>query len=490
MDRDFKSKGNSVHVDSDLGLTSECLTAEDDRRILRRLDLCLLPVMALTYLFQYLDKSALAATAIMGLPRDLHLSGSQYSWASAINNFGGLAASYPLGVLMVRWKVGKTVATSILVSGMIMMLMAACFNAGGLLAARFFLGAAEAAIAPGQTIIISMFYKRREQPLRHAVWFLGNTCAGAFGGLLNYGISHIESIAPWKASYLIIGATTFVWSIFLIFILPDTPLSALLVPKADRSKIIIRVQENLTGVKSDEFKWNQLVEALLDVKTWILVGIQLASNIPNGGITSFRSIILKGIGFSTFDTLLLQCVPYLVQFFLVILGTVGSTYCRNTRTYWMMLNSAIALTGSILVQELPAHSKWGRYVGTCIMGANSASFPLLVSILSGNIGGFTKKSVVNSINFIAACTGNIIGPQLFYARQAPRYTSGFIALIVCHSTSILLTLVLRFYFIFVNKSRDKRRGSDIVDSDERQAQTMRALFDETDKEIEMFRYVY
>lgn len=81
---------------------------------------------------------------------------------------------------------------------MIMMLMAACFNAGGLLAARFFLGAAEAAIAPGQTIIISMFYKRREQPLRHAVWFLGNTCAGAFGGLLNYGISHIESIAPWK----------------------------------------------------------------------------------------------------------------------------------------------------------------------------------------------------------------------------------------------------------------------------------------------------
>lgn len=39
MDRDFKSKGNSVHVDSDLGLTSECLTAEDDRRILRRLDL-------------------------------------------------------------------------------------------------------------------------------------------------------------------------------------------------------------------------------------------------------------------------------------------------------------------------------------------------------------------------------------------------------------------------------------------------------------------
>lgn len=82
--------------------------------------------------------------------------------------------------------------------GSILMLTAACFNASGLLATRFFLGVTEAAIAPGLTIIISMFYKRKEQPLRHAAWFLGNTCAGLFGGLLNYGIGHMESIAPWK----------------------------------------------------------------------------------------------------------------------------------------------------------------------------------------------------------------------------------------------------------------------------------------------------
>lgn len=71
-------------------------------------------------------------------------------------------------------------------------------NAGGLLATRFFLGVAESVIAPGLTVVISMFYKRREQPLRHAAWFLGNTCAGLFGGLLNYGIGHMTSIAPWR----------------------------------------------------------------------------------------------------------------------------------------------------------------------------------------------------------------------------------------------------------------------------------------------------
>lgn len=85
-----------------------------------------------------------------------------------------------------------------LVWGAILMLTAVCQNAGSLLATRFFLGVAESAIAPGLTIIISMFYKKSEQPLRHAAWFLGNTCAGLFGGLLNYGIGHITSIAPWK----------------------------------------------------------------------------------------------------------------------------------------------------------------------------------------------------------------------------------------------------------------------------------------------------
>ena len=88
------------------------------------------------------------------------------------------------------------------------MLTAACKNAEGLLATRFFLGFTEAAIAPGLTIVISMWYKRSEQPLRHAAWFLGNTFAGICGGILQYGIGHIRSISPWKVgSYGLIVPT-------------------------------------------------------------------------------------------------------------------------------------------------------------------------------------------------------------------------------------------------------------------------------------------
>lgn len=69
--------------------------------------------MAVSYLFQFLDKAALSYTAIMGLKTDLSLSGSQYSWASGIYYFGYLAASYPAGMLMVRYPVAKTIAASV-----------------------------------------------------------------------------------------------------------------------------------------------------------------------------------------------------------------------------------------------------------------------------------------------------------------------------------------------------------------------------------------
>jgi ACS family allantoate permease-like MFS transporter len=69
----------------------------------------------------------------------------------------------------------------------------------GLLIARFFLGAAEASISPGFSLITGMWYKREEQPLRHGIWFLGNAIATMFGGLLAYGIAHIGGSLPsWR----------------------------------------------------------------------------------------------------------------------------------------------------------------------------------------------------------------------------------------------------------------------------------------------------
>ncbi|KAH6988963.1 major facilitator superfamily domain-containing protein [Ilyonectria sp. MPI-CAGE-AT-0026] len=466
----------------------EELSAEDDKRILRRIDMCLLPAMAASYMFQFLDKSALSYTAIMGLRTDLELSGSGYSWASSIYYFGYLIASYVAGVIMVRFPIGKTITASIIIWGVILMLTAVTFNTGSLLANRFFLGVAESAIAPGLSVVTAMWYKRSEQPLRHGVWFLGNTCAGIFGGVVAYGIGHIQSIASWKAVFLIFGAITVAWSFAIFFLLPDTPMKAWFLSEEDSRKAVSRVKDNMTGIKSDKFKWYQCTEALLDLKTWGLFLIQLCSQIANGGVHSFGSIVIKGFGFSTLNTLLVQMISFVFQFVFVLLATGGSTWLHNTRTYWMAWNLGVSIVGAAMVRQISSENIWARFMGYCLTVAYSANFPLTLAMSSGNFGGFTKKTTVNAMIFIGYCAGNIIGPQLFFDDEAPSYPSGFLAMMICYGVALVTCFSLRFYLIWENRRRD-RVSNEEINSDSQGSLDFGSL-DKTDKEMSQFRYVY
>jgi MFS family permease len=79
----------------------------------------------------------------------------------------------------------------------------------------------------------------------------------------------------------------------------------------------------------------------------------------------------------------------------------------------------ISILGSALVYA--GTSTATRYAGLLLMGIYSASMPVSMAMISSNVGGFTKKTTVSAIYFIMYCTGNIIGPQLFFTREAPKY---------------------------------------------------------------------
>ncbi|KID74758.1 Major facilitator superfamily transporter, partial [Metarhizium brunneum ARSEF 3297] len=498
----------SNHADNDVAATEE-LTPEENKRLLRRIDLYLLPIMAASYMFQFLGTSAIGFTAILGLREDLHLSGTDFSWANSTYYFGFLIAAYPASMIMVRWRVGKMIAVAVVLWGAVLMLTAVTTKAADLLALRFFLGVCESPIAPGLTAIVAMWYKRSEQPLRHAAWFTGNTIAGIAGGLASYGIGHMDSIAPWKAVFFIFGGSTVAWSICLFFLLPDVPMTAWFMSKQDRRKAIQRVKENMTGIKSSQFKWKQCREAALDAKTWFIVVIQLCGSIPSGGVHSFGVIIIHGLGFDTFPTLLLQTASYVVSFALVLLATAGSTYLRNTRTYFMAWNFCVAIAGCVVIRQCSVEQKWARYAGFCLVFAYVANFPLLMSMASGNFGGFTKKMTVNAFvraahhaftadlwcagltcfwtgqSFIAYCTGNIIGPQLFFAKEAPTYSSGLLAMLICFGIGLVSCMAFRFHLMWENRRRDQA-----CDVPGRIEMENADLMDRTDKDISQFRYVY
>jgi hypothetical protein len=54
-----------------------------------------------------------------------------------------------------------------------------------------------------------------------------------------------------------------------------------------------------------------------------------------------------------------------------------------------------------------------RLIGYYLTGASNAAFVLGLSLVSGNVGGTTKKVLSQAAIFLGMATGNIVGPYSF-----------------------------------------------------------------------------
>lgn len=86
------------------------------------------------------------------------------------------------------------------------MLGAAAKNFGGLVACRIILGAAESGFLPGVIFYLTTFYKRKELAKRLCVFYAATELAGAFTGLIAFGVFQIQShLKGWQYLFLIEG---------------------------------------------------------------------------------------------------------------------------------------------------------------------------------------------------------------------------------------------------------------------------------------------
>lgn len=147
---------------------------EDDKRVLRRIDLVILPLMLSVYFLQGIDKATLAYASVFGLIDDTGLTSAQYSWLGSIVYLAQLVMQPILAWLLVKLPIGKLTSATVLLWGVTLACMAAAHNFGGLLVTRFFLGTFEAGVAPSFVAITQMWWRRREQTTRVSYWYAMN----------------------------------------------------------------------------------------------------------------------------------------------------------------------------------------------------------------------------------------------------------------------------------------------------------------------------
>ncbi|TIA73177.1 putative MFS allantoate transporter [Aureobasidium pullulans] len=458
-------------------------TADEERKVVRKIDCIILPMMCFVFFCQYLDKQSLSYASVAGLITDLKMDASQYSWCSSIFYIGQLVSEYPFIYLMSRLRLTKLVGFTIIVWGGICMCLAAPKDFAGFAAVRFLLGFSEGAVSPAFVSITSYWYKKEEHAMRTALWISMNAIAQVVGSLLMFGIAeskHLD-LAPWRVMFIVCGAMTAAIGVIFFFAMPSGPSDAWFLNQREREVLMARMARSHEGGDHKDFSMTQLKEALLDYKVFLIFCFGLLVTMQSPVLT-FASLIIKGLGYSRHQTLLYTAPSGAVQLVLIWLGVLMYSWFPRNRCAIAIILCIPPLIGCFVLLKLPASAGWGVVVSSWLASCITAPWSMLLSLSASNIKGNTKRSVANAVFFIGYCAGCIASPQLW--KHSPRYFSGVVTAIV---TWFLLIITTGAWWALCRRENQKR-DAEGVEPETTQMEDSFAGLDLTDKQDRAFRY--
>ncbi|POR39778.1 Putative transporter [Tolypocladium paradoxum] len=440
------------------------VTPADNTRVLRRIDLRILPIMLFVYCLQSLDKTTLSYASVFGIIEDTNLVGDQFSWLGSIVYIAQLVFQPLIAYSLVRFPVGKFSATMVFCWGAVLCGMTAASNFAGLMVTRLLLGAFEASVAPTFIAIVQMWYRRTEQTTRNASWYamLGVVnISQQLGSLLAYGLGHIQgALRPYQTIFLFCGAITVAFSVVMFIFMPDSPMTAKFLSKEDKFIAVERLRMNQMGIGSGVWKWEHVKDAALDPKTWLWFLLMFVISIPSGGISTFGPLIVQSFGFDKFTTILFNIPFGAVQ----MIATMGGAWIADkikmkSPVLIGLCLPPIAGCAILLAVGREPGDRAVLLTGYYIISFYPGISPLIYSWSGQNTGGDTKRKVTTAMLFIGSSAGNIVGPLLFRPSEKPRYDRGLKAnLSLFVILAVLVGLGMGLIFLLNRRQAAKRRA--------------------------------
>lgn len=464
------------------------------KKLVKKIDLTIAPLLAAVYFLQFLDKTTLSYTAVMGIRTDTHLKGQDYSDLSMLFYVGFLVAEFPTQYLAQHIsRLGLYLGVNIMIWGLILGFHAACTTFAGLAIARTLLGIFESCVAPILILIIAMWYKKEEQGRRVSWFYVCNSLTQIFGGFVAYGVSFANTrFASWRIFYIAIGALTIFIGLLVAVFLPDSPVKAKRFTDAEKVAALLRVKDNQSGTQNARIKRDQVFETFRDPRVWLVCLATMLSSIPNGGLSNFSSILLTTFGYTSQQALVLNTPSGAIGAVCVLLVGYLSDRWRD-RSVVMLICILPTILGAGLMVGLDPNgipkNKAGLLAASFLTGTFGAAFMLLLAWNASNIAGHSKKVTANALTLIAFCVGNILGTQTFQAKQAPGYISGKISIIATLSALCFVVVVMRMWNDWLNR-KNKRALADMSEDSKSALRDKMAYADQTDGNNVFFVYTH
>jgi len=420
-----------------------------DRRLVRKLDLYLIPWLCFLYLLAFLDRTNIGNAKIDGLQKDLHnMSTGRYNAALTIF-FVSYSIFEPLtNVLLKRLRPSIFIPIIMTIWGVAMLSMGYVKNWSGLMAARWWLGVAEAGLYPGVNYFLSCWYKRDEFGVRAAIFFSAAAFSGSFGGLLAAAIANLDGLGGrpgWAWIFIIEGVVTVGFGLLSFFFVHDFPDTATFLSEQDRARVIRSLKEDKqSSAEHEEFKMEYFWAAVKDYKMWLGMFVYMGADMPLYAFSLFLPTIVAEMGYTSTHAQLLTVPPYACAAFLtIVIGLLADR--TKQRGLCNIFVSILGVVGfGMLLGSQDAHVK---YAGT-FLGALGI-YPCIANTItwvSNNIEGVYKRGIVLGFVIGWGNLNGVVSSNIYFKK--PKFTAGHATvmayMIVClFGGSVALTLLLR-----------------------------------------------
>ncbi|KAF9239791.1 major facilitator superfamily domain-containing protein [Melanogaster broomeanus] len=445
-------------------------TPEEEKRLVRKLDKRILPLTCLLYLFAFLDRSNIGNARLQGLPQETlggDPSGLLFEWVTSAFYFSYILCQVPATILSKLFPPSYWMAGAAIGWGISSTLSASAFNFAGIVCARVGVGIFEAGFGPAIPLYFSFFYTKEELGLRMGYWFGFAAVAGAFGGLIAYGVQNINYGPPltggvggqsdWKILFLMEGIPAIILGLITIFALPNRPESTNFLTEREREIALERGSRSSKADTGAMVRKEHIISAITDWRVYAGGCIYFGVNCALASLSAFLPTIIKTFGYTNALAQILTVPPYAVAA-IVLCSTAYATDRFQSRGLAVAGSCAVSTIGYLIVVVVPDNMKARYFAVFCITSGTYTAIGITIAWFTHNLGSETKKATGIPMFMAIGQCGSVLGTHLYPETDGPRYLMGFGTTCGLEAFATFCALALHFSYKWDNAKRNRLYG--------------------------------
>ncbi|KAH8649888.1 alternative sulfate transporter [Xylariales sp. PMI_506] len=441
-------------------------TAEEEKRLVRKIDLVVMPVLLFAFLGLQLDRGNIGNAATDNFMADVGITQDMYNVGTQLLATGIVLLEIPSNMILYRVGPNIWIGCQIIAWGLVATFQMFQKGLGGYLSTRLLLGLCEAGFIPASLYTLSLWYTAPELSKRFAIFYLGNLVASAIAGLLAFGILQmrgISGLAGWQWLFLIEGLITIVAGITYLVVFPGTPSKPVTLIGIkhfnEREATILRRRVEIDDASKRQHTTKITLKDIKDtLSNWTIyphILIPLVAYSLAAVYGTYGPTLVASFGYNKIKANAMMSIGTWISVIFTVTGgfVADKTGKRGYAVLTMLFGLFLFQSHKLIYRCLPDHAPGSTKFGILTMGIATLVWwhPVNGSWLSINATSSPDRSVRLALFVMAANASGIIGGQLLRSDDAPYYHRGFTIITVFISITVVLAGIAVLQYVYLNK---------------------------------------